>query len=199
LTDIIPDTPADEYYLSIDYGTLNPFAALLWERHGPTWYAVDELYYSGRETHIQKTDGDYLEMLNLFADKVIQENHRRVIQSLSGNLIIDKIRTIIDPSAASMITLLERSQNFIPIQADNAVEAGISDVNLAIQRGLIKVSRKCQNWIMEAGGYVWDMNCDTDRPVKDKDHLMDATRYFVRTLNLVNREYGYKSIFGGRR
>ena len=199
LTDAIPDTPADEYYLSIDYGTLNPFAALLWERHGPTWYAVDELYYSGRETHIQKTDGDYLEMLNLFADKVIQENHRRVIQSLSGNLIIDKIRTIIDPSAASMITLLERSQNFIPIQADNAVEAGISDVNLAIQRGLIKVSRKCQNWIMEAGGYVWDMNCDTDRPVKDKDHLMDATRYFVRTLNLVNREYGYKSIFGGRR
>ena len=36
------------YCLSIDYGTQNAFAAILWEKHGDVWYGAREYYYSGR-------------------------------------------------------------------------------------------------------------------------------------------------------
>jgi hypothetical protein len=47
---------------------------------------------------------------------------------------------------------------------------------------LIKIDESITEWKDEAGGYVWDM--DTETPVKIADHLMDATRYFVRTQKL---------------
>ena len=50
--DAISDPPEGgkptDYCLSIDYGTMNAFAALLWEKHGAVWYAVKSYYYSGR-------------------------------------------------------------------------------------------------------------------------------------------------------
>ena len=45
-----PDEPAREYCVSIDYGTMNAFAAILWVKRADTWYAEKEYYYSGRET-----------------------------------------------------------------------------------------------------------------------------------------------------
>ena len=54
-----PQGKAEQYALSIDYGTLNAFAALLWGKYDDTWYCVDGYYYSGRNTGVQKTDEDY--------------------------------------------------------------------------------------------------------------------------------------------
>ena len=54
-----PKGKAEQYVMSIDYGTQNAFAALLWGKYGDIWYAVDGYYYSGRDTGVQKTDDEY--------------------------------------------------------------------------------------------------------------------------------------------
>lgn len=192
LVDALPDVPVTEYCISLDYGTLNPFAALLWEKRGNIWYAVKELYYSGRETGIQKTDEEYLKMLLRFAAEVEMPEYRGAFGSKGKQ----PISVIIDPSAASMIALLNRSERFSPIQADNNVyEYGLQNTNIAIARGLIKVHRRCENWIDEAQSYVWNASAIEDQVVKEYDHLMDATRYFVNTKGLVTTDSQYKSIF----
>ena len=59
LEDGAPD-PALTWCVSVDYGTQNAFAALLWcrDREG-TWHAVREFYFSGRAEGHQRTDQDY--------------------------------------------------------------------------------------------------------------------------------------------
>lgn len=174
----------DEVCVSLDYGTSNPFAALLWERHRQTWYAVDELYYSGRDSGVQKTDDEYLKMLENFVPRSVEE----------------RIQVIVDPSAASFIALLRQSQWLRPLPADNDVINGIRKTSTAIERGLIKISNKCTSWKSEAQSYIWDVHSTEDRPVKDNDHLMDAMRYFVNTKRIVRpRDVdNYKSPFERR-
>ena len=194
VTDEIPDTPVQEYCISCDYGTSNPFAVLLWERHENIWYASHELYYSGRDTGTQKTDDEYLTMLNDFVAGIeLPRQH-----TMYGDHI-QQIPVIIDPSAASMIALLRKSEKFVPMQADNNVyEYGLSNTTIAITRGLIKIHRRCKNWANEAQSYVWNPNSVVDEVIKAFDHLMDATRYFVNTKKVVKNYNNYKSIFGGR-
>ena len=159
-----------EYMISIDYGTMNAFAALLWGRSGATWYLVREYYYSGRDTGIQKADEEYAQALDsLFADV----------------LAMGQIKTIIDPSAASFIALLRKRQHqYRVIPADNDVKNGIIETARALYMGKVKISRKCKNWLDEVQGYVWDDKATEDRPVKVADHAMDAMRYFVKTMHI---------------
>ena len=72
---------------------------------------------------------------------------------------------------------------------------GIRNTSSAIQNGLIKVSRTCANWLEEAQSYVWDPDCEEDKPVKDHDHLMDAMRYFVNTMRITKPVDQYRSPF----
>ena len=174
----IEEPPADhqpeEYVLAIDYGTQNPFAALLFAKYGRRWYAVREYYYSGRETGIQKTDGQYLKDLKgWLADILPEEGTGR------------RLETIIDPSAASFITELHKSRLFRVRPADNKVADGIRETANAIENEYLKVSPRCKNTIEEFGAYVWDPEEEDDTPVKDNDHAMDAMRYFVKTKNVI--------------
>lgn len=195
------ETPASEYSISLDYGTSNPFAALLWERHGEVWYATRELYYSGRDTGVQKTDDEYLRMLEELIESI---KPKLVYKGLSmwGTHVeeVNRIPVIVDPSAASFIALLRQSEWFRPIPADNEVINGIRKTSTAIERGLIRVSTGCKNWQKEAQSYIWDVHSTRDLPVKDNDHLMDSTRYFVNTKRIVKplEINNYKSPFGGR-
>lgn len=168
------ESTAEQYVLSIDYGTQNAFAAGLWEKHGDIWYMTKEYYYSGREEHRQKEDSEYVNDLNVFISPIIGK-------------VKGKIKTIVDPSAASFKVALRNSANnwYKAIDADNAVNDGIREVNSAIDLGLIKVSDSCVNWKEEAGGYIWDTKQDVDKPVKIDDHLCDQTRYFVKTMRIV--------------
>lgn len=201
-TAIYKDTPieeAEEYCISLDYGTSNPFAALLWEKRGSVWYASRELYYSGRDTGVQKTDGEYLQMLEAFIDplkdKMVYEG-----RDMWGNYErqVNRIPVIVDPSAASFIALLRTSEYLRPIAANNDVINGIRRTSSAIEKGLIRVHDRCKQWKKEAQSYVWDTDATEDRPIKDNDHLMDAMRYFVNTKRIVRptRDDAYKSMFG---
>lgn len=169
-----------QYILSIDYGTQNAFSAGLWGHYGEVWYRIKEYYYSGRETGTQKTDAEYGEDLDIF---------------ISDLKLTEKIKTIIDPSAASFITLLRKKGKYRVIQADNSVLDGIRDTATCMTTGKIKIAKGCKNWIKEAQGYVWDDKALDDRPIKVNDHAMDDTRYFVRTMKVATRS----SINGGSR
>lgn len=168
------DAIPEAYSLAIDYGTQNPFAALLFAKYGRVWYAIREYYYNGRETKRQKTDSQYLEDLKgWLAD---------IFAILPAGR---KLETIIDPSAASFIAALEQTKLFKVWDADNDVLDGIREFANAIENGYIKVSPECTNMIDEFGAYCWDPDSSEDRPIKDNDHAMDAGRYFVKTKDII--------------
>lgn len=162
-----------EYCLSMDYGTMNAFAGLLFAKYGDVWYAIREYYYSGRDTGKQKTDEEYARDIDAW-----------IADILPG----ERITTIIDPSAASFIALLrKRDHRYKVLPADNDVLDGIRETANAMFNGYIAISSKLKNWVKEAGGYVWDDKCLDDRPLKENDHLMDAMRYFVKTKYIIRK------------
>lgn len=163
--------------LAVDYGTMNAFAAGLWEKRGDVWYMVDEYYYSGRDEGSQKTDEEYAADLDRFTEG-IGDDWR-------------KLKVVIDPSAASFIALLRKRGKYQVIPADNAVLDGIRETATCLQTGKIKISPKCKNWLKEAQGYVWDEADGEDRPVKVNDHSMDQMRYFVKTMHIVKPKTEY--------
>lgn len=167
-----PTGKAEQYVLSIDYGTLNAFAALLWGKYGDVWYAVDGYYYSGRDTGTQKTDEDYGNDLDAWLKNYVPEGCEKSQTDFKFLPNGERLRTIIDPSAASFITLLQRKRNYRVFPADNAVLDGIRETASCLQTGKIKINPKLKAWINEAEGYIWDDSAAEDRPVKVNDHCL---------------------------
>lgn len=166
--------------LSVDYGTQNAFAAILWlEDESGIWHAKDLYYYSGRAEGHQKTDDDYVKDLADFVSALIQK---------------EPLETIVDPSASSFIAALRRHGGFKVRHADNDVANGVRDTAVSLQKGLVKVSRSLEPMMEEFAGYVWDDKEDEDRPVKENDHAMDALRYFVRTKRVYKPGVQYEPV-----
>lgn len=169
-----------EYYISCDYGTLNPFSAQLWHWDGKTATCLREYYYSGRETQANKTDEEYC----------------TEIARLAGDLPIRSI--VVDPSAASFIEVLRRKQYNVR-KAKNDVLNGIMLTARYLQDGTIKIHRRCKDSIREFGLYRWDDKATEDRPIKENDHAMDSIRYFAFTI--LRERVGkskYTSLLGAR-
>lgn len=152
-----------EYYISIDYGTLNPFSAGLWSVTGNKAVRVKEYYYDGRNKKRQLTDDEYCDE----------------IKTLAGDLEISRV--IVDPSAASFITALKR-RGFRVVQADNSVLDGIRRTAAYLKNGNIKIHRDCVDTIREFGLYRWDEKQTEDKVIKENDHAMDDVRYFCNTI-----------------
>lgn len=161
ITDDIPQ--GGEYYISVDYGTLNPFSAGLWCIDGGKAVRIAEYYYSGRDSKVQKTDEDY-------CDAIIE---------LAGGKPVRSV--IVDPSAASFITALRRRGNFSVREAKNDVLDGIRLTYRMLKNGQIMIHRDCKDAIREFGLYRWDEKSTTDKPIKENDHAMDDIRYFANT------------------
>ncbi|MDE6678314.1 MAG: PBSX family phage terminase large subunit [Ruminococcus sp.] len=174
-----PENVPDLWALSIDYGTQNAFAGLLWGHFNGVWYAVDGYYHSGRDTNIQKTDDEYGKDLEKFVKKYTDR----------------KIPVVIDPSASSFIALLRKTKWASVRKADNAVLDGIRETATAMQKGLIKVNPAIKEWKKEVEGYVWDDKSIEEKPVKVNDHYMDSTRYFVKTFGIAKPKTTYKAVW----
>ncbi len=154
-------------YVSCDYGTQNATVFLLWEKGlDGVWYCTREYYYSGRDTGKQKTDSQYADDLEKW---------------LNGT----RIRGIIvDPAAASFIAEL-RKRGYKVVKAKNDVEDGIRLVSTLLNLGKIVFEEGCVNTRKEFASYIWDEKAaehGEDKPVKQFDHAMDATRYFCYTI-----------------
>lgn len=161
---IVDEIPKNgEYYISVDYGTLNPFSAGLWCVLGDKAIRIAEYYYNGREKGIQKTDEDYCDgVVNLAKGYKIKQ-------------------VVVDPSAASFIAALRR-RGMTVIKAKNDVLDGIRQMSVMLKNGNIKIHRNCVNCIAEFGLYRWDDKATEDRVIKDNDHCMDECRYFANTI-----------------
>jgi PBSX family phage terminase large subunit len=162
ITQEIPDT--GDYYISIDYGTLNPFSAGLWCVGKKCAVRIAEIYYSGREEKKQKTDEEYCDM----------------VERLAGDKPIRAV--VVDPSAASFIEALRRRSGFKARHADNDVLNGIRTTSDFLRDGRIKIHAGCKDTIREFGLYRWDEKAESDRVVKENDHAMDEIRYMVMTV-----------------
>lgn len=163
---VVPDEqrPYDSYYISCDYGTINPTSIGLWGRANGKWYRVKEYYFDSRKEGRQKTD----------------EEHYAELEALAGSLPVKAV--IVDPSAASFIEVIRRHGRFRVDKASNAVIDGIRNVATRLQTGDIFICANCTDCIREFGMYRWDEKAITDRPIKENDHSMDDVRYFVHKV-----------------
>ena len=170
--------------LSIDYGTMNAFCALQWDMHDK-WYCTNRYYYSGRDTGIQKTDDEYL--------RDIEQRFAEVIARHRENHV--KITVIIDPSAASFIALLKRTDWAKVLPAKNDVLNGIRETATAMNCKRIAIMDYITEFKDEAGGYVWQDGDGEERPIKENDHLMDAMRYMVMTMHVNKQTPQYRPLW----
>lgn len=151
------------YYVSCDYGTLNPCSMGLWGLYEGVWYRFAEYYHDGRE-HGQRTD----------------EEHYAAMEQLVGNRKINAV--VIDPSAASFITCIRKHGKYLVRPARNDVLDGIRRTAAAFHDGKIKICDCCSGALTEFKSYRWDDKKPEDKPIKENDHAMDDIRYFVNTI-----------------
>ena len=156
--------PCGRYYISCDYGTVNPTSMGLWGEREGIWYRIQEYYHDSRATGIQKTD----------------EEHYGALCQLAEGYEITAV--IVDPSAASFIQCIHRHGAFTVIPAQNQVLDGIRRVGDALKEGRLRFSSRCQDTLREFSLYRWDEKAHRDQPVKENDHAMDEIRYLVMTV-----------------
>ena len=160
----VPEGPFDKWYVSCDYGTVNPTSMGLWGLHQGVWYRVQEFYFASRERQHQMTDEEYAEAL----------------ANLVGKRFVTAV--IVDPSAASFIEVLKR-KGWRVKKADNDVLGGIRLTSDCLKDGRMVICEGCSDCLREMDEYVWDLSDGArDRVKKEHDHAMDEMRYFAATV-----------------
>lgn len=182
-----PTRQADRYALSIDYGTQNAFAAILWGRFAGVWYQIKEYYYSGRTERVQKTDEEYAEDLDAFLESYVPDGCSHKQHPVKFLNTGERLLTIIDPSAASFFATLRKHPYYKPLAADNNVIDGIRETATAFHTGKLKLNPECEKTVFEIQNYVWDKKSPVDKPVKENDHAMDSMRYLAFTLHITKK------------
>ena len=151
ITDELPEH--GEYYMSIDYGTQNPFSCGLWCVVGDNATRIAEYYYCGRNEQTQKTDEEYCDE----------------VEKLAKGYKVKRV--VVDPSAASFIASL-RKRGFYVTKANNDVLDGIRRVSGYLKNGKLKIHRLCGHTVEEFGLYRWDDKSGEDKVVKENDHCL---------------------------
>lgn len=168
-------TLTGDHYVSCDYGTQNATVFLLWRKaDNGNWYCIREYYYSGRDKGTQKTDAEFSADLR---------------QWLAG---IEPRFVVLDPAAASFKAQLKKD-GFKVKNANNDVLDGIRFVATLLNQGTIFFDISCENTVKEFASYIWDAKAadrGEDKPVKEHDHAMDATRY--QCMTVIRRPSGMK-------
>lgn len=156
--------PRHRYYVSIDYGTVNPFAAGLYDYDPAHKRAtmIRELYYDGGSEK-----------------RVDNEAYYKMLVKLIGDYPIQYI--IIDPSASSMVETIQKYARYMVVKADNDVLNGIQDVTKFLNAGALFFHESCKSTFEEFETYAWDEDSNEDEVIKENDHSMDQVRYFCRT------------------
>lgn len=164
-----PPTYAKYYILGVDHGTKNAFGAVLIgfndENTGPKIWVEKEYYWDSKVMGYQKTNAEYA----------------RDLENQFGAYPIRLV--FLDPAALSFQVELKR-QRWAVKQAKNNVLEGIQCVSTMLSQGDLVICNKCTNLIKEFESYIWDdksIKIGIDKPVKQRDHLLDALRYAIFT------------------
>ena len=158
-----PAEPLEKYYISCDYGTVNPTSMGLWGLKGGIWYRIREFYFDSRAQKRQMTDEEYANAL----------------EKLAGGRLVTAV--IVDPSAASFMEVLRRRGHRVQ-KAKNDVLSGIRLTADHLKRGSVVICHGCEDCLREMDSYVWELQDGQDRVKKEHDHAMDDMRYFVSTV-----------------
>ena len=89
------------YFISCDYGTVNPASFGLWGEAGGVWYRLEEYYHDSRRTGELRTDEEYYAAL----------------EALAGDRPVEAV--VVDPSAASFLACIRRHGRFTALPAKN--------------------------------------------------------------------------------
>jgi PBSX family phage terminase large subunit len=178
--DVFPASIAGPWVCGVDYGTANPFSAVLAGLGTDgILYVTAEWRWDSKIQQRQMTDGEY--------SLAVQEWLRsaRIPRTrLNG---VDPHYICVDPSAASFKQQLY-NDGLRPVDGDNSVLDGIRTVASLLGSGKLKVHRSCTGLIGEIPGYVWDEKkalLGEDAPLKLDDHSCDALRYGVHTTQSI--------------
>ncbi|MGW3511188.1 PBSX family phage terminase large subunit [Streptomyces sp. NPDC000994] len=156
-------------WAAVDYGTTNPFAALLLgEGIDGRLYVTAEWRHDSRATHRQMTDAQYSAAVRAWLDE----------QEATPEW------TFIDPSAASFSVQLWEDGHEGTARAINEVSDGIRSVSSLLAADRLRVHRSCEGLLTELPGYSWDPKATAqgeDRPIKADDHSVDALRYGIHS------------------
>lgn len=157
-----------QYYVSIDYGTVNPFAVGIFCFDGRKSTMVKEIHYDGRKEGRADNEKYYKLMCDAIGDIPIQE-------------------IVVDPSAAGFIETIKKYGKYVVKGANNDVLNGIQEVTKYLNMGLLMIHESCIETINEFESYAWDDKKPNDEVIKENDHHMDLIRYYIygvaRTLN----------------
>ncbi|KFK89987.1 terminase [Streptomyces sp. JS01] len=161
--------PMRRHWVGVDYGTANPFSALLLGLgDDDRLYVVSEWRHDSRAVHRQMTDAQY----------------SRAVRDWLGELDVIPEWTFIDPSAASYSNQLWADGHPGVTRAVNDVIDGIRSVSNALDAGLLRIHRSCEGLLGELPAYVWSEEAAArgeDKPVKKDDHSVDALRYVIHS------------------
>lgn len=195
MLDLTPDGPhvvsvlpqLQAFWCAIDYGTANPFHALLIGLgDDERLYVAREWRWDARAQHRQLTDAEYAQRLRAWL-----EGGAAGLFCLSGSPAPVPIeRIILDPSAASFRAQLQRDGFGWARQADNEVLDGIRATASLLAARRLRIHESCEHLLRELSGYVWDPKATErgeDAPLKVDDHGADALRYFVASTRVVWR------------
>ena len=153
------------YYLTVDYGTMNPFAVGLMELQcDGVVRQIMEAHYSGRES----------------GETADNEKYYKLLKDISEGFPISSV--IIDPSAAGMKATIRKYGEFTCTDGNNDVSNGIQEVTKYINAGYLIIHDSCTETLKEFESYSWDDKSDKDEVIKENDHHMDAIRYFIYTI-----------------
>ncbi|MFC8095359.1 PBSX family phage terminase large subunit [Streptomyces sp. NPDC057301] len=167
---VVDELPAmRRHWVGVDYGTTNPFAALLLGLgDDDRLYVVSEWRHDSRAAHRQMTDAQYSTALRAWLDE----------QQVAPEW------TFIDPSAASFMAQMWSDGHPGVARAHNAVIDGIRSTANALDSRLLRVHRSCTGLLDELPAYVWSTEAaerGEDKPVKRDDHSVDALRYVIHS------------------
>lgn len=161
-----PYRESSSYYLTIDYGTMNPFAVGLMElQNNGVVRQIREAHYSGR------TEGKTAD----------NEKYYQILQEIAEGYPITSV--VIDPSAAGMKATIRKYGEFTCTDGNNDISNGIQEVTKYINAGYLLIHDSCKESLKEFESYAWDDKVlDKDEVIKENDHHMDAIRYFIYTI-----------------
>lgn len=169
--------PAMERWIAvgIDHGITAPFAAVSLglgpslRGQGKALYATAEWRYDSRIGKRKWTDKEYADRMTLWLPQQAE-----AIGHAEPEMIA------VDTSAAGFRQQLQRLDIFNR-EANKDVLAGIGTMaSIIAAPGKFYVSSQCEGIISETPGYSWDdaeAKKGIDKPIKIKDHSLDAERY----------------------
>jgi len=140
--------------VSVDWGGTNPFSVGAWQRRDFGWVRFDELYQA-------------------------QTTNKRLLAEAKGKPWWPNVRRgVADPSRPDLIR--EWKDEGVELDgANNDVDMRVEAVRDALRPVIgspkFYVNRACRNWRAEVKSYYQSRG----RPIKEHDHAMDETGYFV--------------------